>query len=180
MERYEMAELLSKKANVTLEEAREALAENEWDMLDAMVALERKYRRTDDTVRVDGAAGEAGAPQPVSTKKKDEGHMGFKAGMRELWRMICRLFRITLDNDFCVRRFDREILSVPVLVLIVLIIFCFWIILPVLLIGLFFGCRYRFEGHELGKPVVNKAMDKLGDVAEDIKEKLAGDEDESK
>lgn len=177
MERYEMAELLSKKANVSLEEAKCALEENEWDMLDAMVALERKYRRSDDTVRVEGTAEAGEAPQPVTTKKKDEGHMGFKAGIRELWRMIKKLFRITLDNDFCVRRFDNELLAVPVLVLIVLLIFCFWIILPLLLIGLFFGCRYRFEGHELGKPVVNKAMDKLGDVAEDIKEKLAGDDE---
>lgn len=177
MERYEMAELLSKKANVSLEEAKITLEENEWDMLDAMVALERKYRKVDDTVRVEGAAEAEEAPQPVTTKKKDEGHMGFKAGMRELWRMIRKLFRITLDNDFCVRRFDNDVLSVPVLVLIVLLIFCFWIILPLLLIGLFFGCRYRFDGHELGKPVVNKAMDKLGDVAEDIKEKLAGDDE---
>ncbi len=179
MERYEMAELLSKKANVSLEEAKIALEENEWDMLDAMVALERKYRKADDAVRVDAAETED-APQPVSTKKKDEGHMGFKAGMRELLCMIRKLFRITLDNDFCVRRFDREVLSVPVLVLIVLMIFCFWIIIPLIIIGLFFGCRYRFEGRELGKPMVNKAMDKLGDVAEDIKEKLAGDEDENK
>ncbi len=176
MERYEMAELLSKKANVSLEEAKIALEENEWDMLDAMVALERKYRKADDTVRVDAAETEE-VPQPVSTTKKDEGHMGFKAGMREFFRMIRKLFRITLDNDFTVRRFDSEILSVPVLVLVVLLIFCFWIILPLLFIGLFFGCRYRFEGRELGKPGVNKAMDKLGDVAEDIKEKLAGDEE---
>lgn len=177
MERYEMAELLAKKANVTLEEAKCTLEENEWDMLDAMVALERKYRKADDTVHVEGAAAAEEAPQPVTTAKKDEGHMGFKAGMKELWRMVKRLCRITLDNDFCVRRFDREVLAVPVLVLIVLLIFCFWIILPLLLIGLFFGCRYRFEGHELGKPVVNKAMDKLGDLADDIKEKLDGDDE---
>lgn len=176
MERYEMAELLSKKANISLEEAKITLEENEWDMLDAMVALERKYRKADDTVRVEAAETEE-VPQHVSTTKRDEGHMGFKAGIREFICMLRKIFRITLDNDFTVSRFDREVLSVPVLVLIVLLVFCFWIILPLLFIGLFFGCRYRFEGRELGKPGVNKAMDKLGDVAEDIKEKFAGDEE---
>lgn len=171
MERYEMAELLSRKANVSLEEARQVLLENDWDMLDAMVALERKGRTESETVRVDGAAAEE-TPQPVSAKKKDEGHMGFKAGMRELGRLIRKVFRMMMDNDFCVTRFGENVFSVPVLVLIVLLVFCFWIVLPALLIALFFGCRYRFEGRELGKPGVNRAMDKLGDLAEDIKEKL--------
>lgn len=98
--------------------------------------------------------------------------MGFRAGMRELWRMIRKVFRMTLDNDFCVTRFGKQVFAVPVLVLIVLLFFCFWIVVPALLIALFFGCRYRFEGHELGKPGVNRAMDKLGDLADDIREKL--------
>ena len=178
MENYEKAELLAQKANVTLEEARQALMDNDWDLLDAMVALERKNRTAAETVHVDGAAGgEAEAPQPVSSKKKDEGHMGFTAGMKELWRMVKKLFHLTLDNDFCVIRFGKQVFAVPVLVLIVLLVFCFWVVLPALLIALFFGCRYRFEGRELGKPGVNRAMDKLGDLADDIKEKLDGDDE---
>lgn len=178
MENYEKAELLAQKANVTLEEARQALIDNDWDLLDAMVALERKSRAAAETVHVDGAAtDEAEAPQPVSSKKTDEGHMGFKAGMRELLQMARKLFRMTLDNDFCVTRFGKPVFAVPVLVLIVLLVFCFWVVLPALFIALFFGCRYRFEGRELGKPGVNRAMDKLGDLAEDIKEKLDGDDE---
>lgn len=177
MENYEKAELLSQKAHVSLEEAREALVRNDWDLLDAMVDLERKNRAAAESVHVDAGAGEAEAPQPVSSKRRDEGHMGFKAGMKELWRMVRKVFRMTLDNDFCIVRFGRKVLCVPVLVLIVLLIFCFWIVLPALLIALFFGCRYRFEGRELGKESVNRAMDKLGDLADDIKEKLDGDEE---
>ena len=177
MEHYEKAELLSRKAHVTLEEARAALLENDWDMLDAMVALERKNRAAVEPVRVEAGTEETERPQPVSSKRRDEGHMGFKAGMKELWRMVKKLFSMTLDNDFCVVRFGKKVLCVPVLVLIVLLVFCFWIVLPALLIALFFGCRYRFEGRELGKESVNRAMDKLGDLADDIKEKLDGDQE---
>lgn len=177
MENYEKAELLAKKAHVTLERARQALLENDWDILDAMVALERENGAA-ESVHVEGnAADEQDVPQPVSSRKSDEGHMGFRAGMRELWRMIRKLFRMTLDNDFCVTRFGKQVFAVPVLVLIVLLLFCFWIVVPVLLIALFFGCRYRFEGHELGKPGVNRAMDKLGDLADDIRDKLDGDDE---
>ena len=59
MERYEMAELLSQKAGVSLEEARQALEENDWDMLDAMVALERAHKTADGGVHV-----ETGAEEP--------------------------------------------------------------------------------------------------------------------
>ncbi len=176
MENYEKAELLSQKAHVTLEEAREALVQSDWDLLDAMVLLERKSRAAGETVHVQGGEEPAEAPQPVKTKRRDEGHMGFKAGMREIFNMARKAFRMTLDNDFCVVRFGRTVLRVPVLVLIVLLIFCFWIVLPALLIALFFGCRYRFEGRELGKDAVNRAMDKLGDLADDIKEKLDVDD----
>ena len=178
MENYEKAELLAQKANVTLEEARQALIDNDWDLLDAMVALERKNRAAGETVHVDGVAGgETEAPQPVSSKKKDEGHMGFRAGMQELWRMVKKIFHMTLDNDFCITRFGKQVFAVPVLVLIVLLVFCLWGVLPALLIALFFGCRYRFEVRELGKPCVNRTMDKLGDLAEEIKKKLDGDDE---
>ena len=41
MENLEKVEKLRERAEVTYEEARAALEENNWDLLDAMVALER-------------------------------------------------------------------------------------------------------------------------------------------
>ena len=47
MTNYEMVELLRSKANVTYEEAKAALEESNWDILDAMVLLERQGKVTD-------------------------------------------------------------------------------------------------------------------------------------
>ncbi len=171
MERYEMAELLSKKANVSLEEAREVLAENDWDILDAMVALERRRSSAIDTVTVDAGAAGMGysEPQPVtSTPKRDP---VFTNGFAMLWHYFKRILQLSVETSFNVIRKDKVILGVPVLVMVVLLIACFWIVLPALLIGLFIGCRYQFAGKRYAD-AANRVMDKVGDVVESIKDSL--------
>ena len=42
MDNLEKVEKLRERANVTYEEAKEALENNDWDLLDAMVALEKE------------------------------------------------------------------------------------------------------------------------------------------
>ncbi len=175
MERYEMAELLSKKAGVTLEEARAVLAENEWDMLDAMVALERRSHAAVSTVVVDAGSKAEGEPQPqpVKTPKKEP---IFTNGFAEIWHYIKRLCLLSVKTDFTVIRREKNVFSVPVLVMVILLVACFWVTLPILVIGLFVGCKYRFEGHMPGGQTVNKAMEKLENAVENVKDSLDGKE----
>ena len=48
----------------------------------------------------------------------------------------------------------------------------FWVIVPLLVVGLFTGFRYRFSGDELGREGINRAMDKAADAAEKVKEQI--------
>ena len=75
-------------------------------------------------------------------------------------------------NLLQVKRDGELKLSIPVNVCILLLVFCFWIVLPAALISLFFNCRYSFKGEELGKEAVNQAMGKATDIAEDIKREI--------
>ena len=173
MERYEMAELLSRKAGVSLEEARQALAENDWDLLDAMVALERSGRTMAETVTVSGAD-ESGysEPQPVKNTVKKEPLI--TNGFATIWHYIKRIWKFSLDTGFTVRRRGETIFSVPILVLAILVA-CFpWVTLPLLVIGLFLGCTYRFEGKK-GAEAANRAMEKLDGVVENIRDTLDND-----
>ena len=179
MERYEMAELLSQKAGVSLEEARAALEENNWDMLDAMVALERAHKTAGPAVNMETEAGTgSGSPvrpvKNVSNKKHDP---IFSNGFATIWDYVKKLFRISLDNNFVVVRRDKQILAVPVLVLVVLLFASFGLMLLVLIAGLFLGCLYRFEGRQLGRDDINSAMGKISDLAEDIKESFQSEND---
>ena len=178
MERYEMAELLAQKANVTLEEARQALVDNDWDMLDAMVALERAHRPAPSTVTIEAqTAPEEEEVKPVknvSEKKKDP---FFSNGFAAIWEYIKKLWNILIANDFVVLRRGAQLLAVPVLVLVVLMIASFGLMLVVLIAGLFCGCQYRFDGRQFGKDAVNDAMGKMSDIAEDIKESFQEKQD---
>jgi hypothetical protein len=71
------------------------------------------------------------------------------------------------------------VVSIPVTVLVLLLFFAFWITIPLLVIGLFFGYRYIFKGPDLGKPVVNKFMDSAAGMAENIKKEVTEDHKEN-
>ncbi len=179
MERYEMAELLSQKAGVSLEEARTALEENNWDMLDAMVALERAHKIKDAGVHMETEAAPVytNPVRPVKNVNSHKGQKFFTNGFAVMWDYIKKLFSISVENDFVVVRQEKQLLAVPVLVLIVLLFASFGLILAVLIAGLFCGCQYRFVGRQLGKESINAAMDKASDIAEDIKESFRGQDE---
>ncbi len=63
-------------------------------------------------------------------------------------------------------------MTVPVTVLAVLLIFTFWITVPLIIVGLFFGYRYRFAGPDLGKENVNQALDSVAKAAENFKREV--------
>lgn len=52
MENYEKVEKLRERANVSYEEAKEALEQNNWDILDAMIALEKSGKAAGRSRRV--------------------------------------------------------------------------------------------------------------------------------
>ena len=62
--------------------------------------------------------------------------------------------------------------SLPVAVVIILAVVAFWITLPLLLVGLFLGCRYRFAGPELGRESVNEVMDGVGATVDDMVDRV--------
>ena len=80
-----------------------------------------------------------------------------------------------LDHvDFEVRKGDDLVLELPVTVLVLLLVFAFWVCIPLLVIGLFADYHYAFSGAELGRDSVNSAMDKAAEVAEKVKEEVTG------
>ena len=173
MERYEMAELLSKKAGVSLEEARAALDENEWDLLDAMVALERRHN-TPAPITVEAGGTEAGYSEPQPVKSAPKREPVFTNGFAMLWHYVKRLCRLSVETSFNVVRRDKVILSVPVLVLVILLLSCFWVVIPALLIAMFVGCRYQFSGAR--SAAANRVMEKVGDAVENLRDSLDSDE----
>ena len=169
MTHYEMAEKLSEKMGVSLEKATEALEACDWELLDAALMLEKAHGAQTNT-----AYSTRTEPQeePSARERAKERRRGVVEGLGGLVRS---LFNMGNRNRFEVRKGDEVLLEMPVLVLALLLLFAFWVCVPLLVIGLFAGFHYSFSGAELGRESVNNAMDKAAEVAEKVKEEVKGE-----
>lgn len=173
MEKMEMIKKLAQKAQISEEEAKELLERNNWDMLDSMIELEQ-------TGRIHDTGTQTGTGYSTQDQNSEEFQQVMVTASRtsdestgsKLKRILKKLFRKSLDNDFLISRGGKEILRVPVLVPILALITVFWATVLVLVIGLLTGFRYSFRGKDLGTDAVNQTMDKMADCAEDFKGKV--------
>ena len=99
--------------------------------------------------------------------------------MTRIGAEIKRLIRAGLDTSFVIERKGQRLIALPVLVL-VLAVFFWWAAIPLLIVGLFFDCHYRFEGIGRVTVDVNKVMDKASEVADSIKSDVMNDTEETK
>ena len=161
MTNYEMVEKLSEKMGVTLEEAKTALEASDWDMLDAALLLEKEHGSEGATYTT---------RQERKTVEEAPRHRGGRYALRRLGQMVKRLFDVGNRNRFEVRRKDSEelVLDMPTTAMVLLLIFAFWVCVPLLVIGLFGGFRYSFSGAELGRESINRAMDKAAEAADKV------------
>ena len=180
MTNFEMVELLREKANISYEEAKTALELANWDLLDAMLVLEREgkvsgnggsYSTKDEVVDQDECKG----------KKHCNGE-GLRGTLRWLGRTLAKLIRIGNENSLVVWRKGEELFSLPVTVCVVLLMCSVGTVLFALAIGLFCGLRYSFRGPNLGKESINSAMDRAAEAAETVKNEIrsAGSEKQEK
>ena len=176
-ERMELVKKLAQKAQIEETEAESLLEKNNWDILDCMLELERAGR-----IPGSGHSSKEGNDSGYSTQ--DESGQEFQQVMvtasrtseestgAKLKRILKKLVRKSLDNDFVVSRKEKEVLRVPVLVPIFMLVLWFWLTVALFCIGLLTGFRYSFRGRDLGTEEVNKTMDKMAECAEDIKVKV--------
>lgn len=177
MDNFEKVEKLRQKANVSYEEAKQALENCDWDLLDAMVYLEQSGR-------VHGSGQASYTTQPggqtieVETEKKEEKKVSFGELVKRFCSWCVGWINKGNNNSFCVEREGREIFRMPITVLILLVIFTSGtLVILLIIVGLFFNMRYQFAGPDIGAVDLNKAMDAVADAAEDIKETFHKDVD---
>lgn len=171
MTNFEMVEMLREKANISYEEAKAALEAANWDLLDAMVILEKEGKVVENGGSY-STRPEEEEPQADKKKEKHLGDAGVRSACKWIWDTFCKLVRMGNANFFVVSRKDSELFSLPVTVFVVLLILSQWVGLIALVVGLFCGVRYSFRGPNLGKQAINDAMGKAADVAENVKDEI--------
>ena len=69
-------------------------------------------------------------------------------------------------------RNSRVILKIPFTVLIVLLFFAFWIVIPLMIIGLFFNMEFLVSSKKIDVDKINKVFKETSKVVKDVKGKF--------
>ena len=175
MDEFEKVEKLRQRANISYEEAKEALEKSEGDLLDAMIYLEGQGKISSDgqTSRSTTYEGQTDLVDVRDTvEKEDKKNRKSERTLGQKIKYLCHLIWIKIrENKFLVERKGEQIVALPVWVLILALLVSFWTVGIVLIVGLFFECRYEIAGPD-DLSVVNNAFDKAGDVVEKVKDEV--------
>lgn len=174
-EKLRRAELVCDKTGVTFEEARDALEANGYDALDAIVWLERRGRTSRHTASftTSGSAADAREQAEMSQAQSDfeasTKPSGFSVAFARFMDWVKRVLRRSVEISFVVSRRGSRLFSVPLLIFVVLAVFAFWVVIPLIVIGLFCEFRYSFDGIDKVTVDVNEWSRKASDGVDHLK-----------
>lgn len=145
MTRLEQIEKLREKANVTYDEAKNALEMHDGDLLDAIIYLEKQGKVAPPT-----GNGKHSSERPVIHPVTDDSPEQGESGLDRLWDVLGKVGKFFVDllnkgnaYTFEVSHKDERKVRIPVTAAVLLVLFLPWISIPLLVLGLIFDYRYR-------------------------------------
>ena len=168
MEMIEKVERLREKANVSYEEAKEALEQSGGDLLDAIVLLERQGKVKGPAQSTFSTDYEEQTEYIKVRDKVEEQEKSAPSFGRSIGRMIRGFIGFIRNTTFIVTKGEDAIFTMPTIVFALLLFFFWEILAPVMVTALFFGIRYSFEGEEEAEKA-NSILNKAGDFAQDVR-----------
>lgn len=160
MEKKEMIEKLMNKANVSYEKAEEVLEKCNWDMLDAIIYLEREKIEEEESKSV------VCVPE---IHNDNEGHDGLGRLLGRMFKFIGKIIRKGNVNYFHINKEGKEPIKISITISTVLLILAFWPVMILLIIGLFSGYKYSIKGKGIKCNEVNNVFNKASEAADSIK-----------
>lgn len=175
----ELVEKLVSKTGISFAEAKAALEQSNWDILDAIIYLEAAGKidsgKTSE-YSTNEEKSEDSEKTETDTGKSKKASDDFKKTTKGIGEWLRDVFDKGNSNYIEMYRNGERKFGMPVTVFVILLIFGFWGLLPLMIVGLFFGCSYRFSGDDLGKDSVNNAMGKANNIADSIKNEFKNNE----
>lgn len=156
---FEQVEKLRGITGVSFNDAKEALEKCDGDMLEAVLLLERsgKVKSNEQTASTSSTFQEQKQEEKTNPKQED--------GLTKFIDWLKHVLYLGNINDFVVYKADRDVIAIPLTIFVILLVFAaVWVVFPLMIIGLFFGYRYRFAGPNFSDNKVNRSMDIVSDA----------------
>jgi len=161
-----MIKILMKKANISHEEAEAVLEKCDWDLLDAVVYLEKMGK-------IESNATTAIIEVKEDYSNKESNNEDKTGGIGEIigriFRFIGKVIKKGNENYFEIRKENEKTIKVSLTVSVLLLVFLFWAVGIFLIVGLFFGYRYSLSGPNVKCDGVNDVLEKVSESADNIK-----------
>ena len=161
MENKEMIEKLMEKTKVSEEEAKEALEKCNYDILDAIIYLERKEKYAKDAQYIDLSKDD--------NKEKEKEGCGFGKVLGRFFRCIGKLISKGNKNYFEIKDENNKPIKISLTISVILLVLAFWPVVILLVIGLFLGYKYSIVGPNINNENINDILEKASTSAENIK-----------
>jgi len=176
MTTLEQVEKLRTMADVSYDEAKTALDATNGDLLEAIIFLEKQGKVSEpagggyySSEKTADAVAYKGWEKQTNNSSDGKGVISL---MKKFGSFCLRMIRKGNSNNFEVLMGEEIKSSIPVTALALLLIFAFWITIPLIVVGLFFGLRYRFSGPDCNGKTVNDAMNSAADAAINLKKSM--------
>lgn len=163
MDHLEMVEKLREKANVSYEEATQALEACDWDLLDALLMLESEGRLHEMEDAAYSTRTEQAEEQPKAERRKNREDGLFSTLFRGLGNLIKKGNAVSVQ----IKKNNEVRVSLPLTAVVVALLFMFWWMLIAAVVAMIFGYRYSIQGLSIDADV-NKAMDKAGEFVDNV------------
>lgn len=177
MEQVKLVEKLKDKMKISYDEAKYTLENNNWDMLDAILYLEKNGIVEKPSISIfytnEYKESHNDKMEIIKVIEDRESYKGKgKNDFGGIFEGICKAID-TCNNIFIeIKRRGETLLKVPLTVLIVLLFFVFWIIIPLILMALFVEIEFYISSKSVNTDKVNMVLSKISKNTEDIKAKF--------
>ena len=173
MEKLEKIERLRERADVSYEEARDALESCGDDLLDAIVLLEqqgkvKKPSQSTYSTQYEEQKQYIRVADTVEQQKQSAPTLGKSIG-----RLVHAVAAFVMHSSFHITRKEKNIITMPSWALAIIVLVFWKAAVPVALIALLFGFRYSFTGDGTrDTSAANDILDKAGSIADGIETEL--------
>ncbi|WP_040214422.1 DUF4342 domain-containing protein [Clostridium polynesiense] len=150
----EQIDELRKRVDVTYEEAKAALEQTNGDVLEAVIYLEKNHKyKKDDNFK----------------ESKENFEDSFSKSVGRFINYCKKVLKKGNSNHILIEKNDNIILRLSLTIFVLVLVLVPYMSIPLLIIALFTGHKFSFQGKDVEKTQANEALRKMSEAAENIK-----------
>ncbi len=174
MTNAEMIEKIVSRSGITPQQAEEALRINNWDLLDAMIYVERIYgtRSPDNASHYSTYNSNSFGRDPNGFNGFDEKKSSYGSSSEK--NVVKNVFEKIIHNGIIVSRNGKDLFMVPLLFWLLALFSSFSGLLLVMVFLMFFNINYRFGGRNIEQTRLNRVFKTVYAFVQKIKRDLFG------